>query len=133
VRFSLKKQDLPEIALLMSRIPAMIFLPPCDLSHIPGSLDPVASLAEDLKIFPGPLVTSHGNWSDVIQDVVMTVIRTFHGAGFMDHLPAQGTLSSLLPADKPPHAGNRWSPFEPVLHSTGSLAADGLLVSRIEV
>jgi hypothetical protein len=131
--FSLKKHDLPGISLPVSQPPALILLPPCDLSHIPGSLDPVASPAEDLEIIPCPLVTTHGDWPDVVQDVGMTGIRTFYGAGFMDHPAAPGTLPSLLIADKPPHAGNRGSPFEPVLHSTGSLAAQGMLVSRVEV
>jgi len=130
---TLKKHDLPGIALLASRSPAMIFLPPCDCSHIPGSLYPVASPAEDLEIIPGPLVTSHGDWPDMVQDVGMMVIRTFQGAGFMDHLPAQGTLPSLLITDKPPHAGNRDSSSEPVLQRAGSLAAEGMLVSRVEV
>jgi len=63
----------------------------------------------------------------------MTVIRTFFGTGFMDHPAAPGTLPSLFIADKAPHAGNRGSPFEPVLQGAGSLAAEGMLVSRVEV
>jgi hypothetical protein len=111
----------------------MIFLPSCDLSHIPGCLDLVTSLAEDLKIIPGPLVTSHSNWPDVVENVATRVIRTFSGAGFMDLLPAPGTLPSLLVPDKSPHSGNRGSPFEPKLQSAGRPAAKGMFVSRIEV
>ena len=131
--FPLKKHDLPGIAIPVSRTPALVFLPSCDLSHIPGSLDPVASFAEDLEIIPGPLVTTHGDWPDVVQDVGVVGILTLYGAGFMDHPAAPGTLPSLLIADKPPHAGNRGSPFEPVLQGAGSLAAHGMLVFRSEV
>ena len=116
----------------MSQTPAMIFLPSCDPSHIPGSLDPVASPAEDLEIIPCPLVASHGDWPDMIQDIGMMVTRTFHGAGFMDLPAAQGTLPSLLIADMAPHSGDCGSPFEPVLQSAGSLAAEGMLVFRVE-
>jgi len=129
----LKKHDLPGIALPVIQAPAMIFLPPCDPSHIPGSLDPVASPAEDLKVIPGPLVASHGDWPDVVEDVGMMVTRTFQGVAIRNHLAAQGTLPSLLTADKPPHAGDRGSLCEPVLQSAGSLAAGGMLVSRVEV
>jgi hypothetical protein len=112
---------------------AVIFLPMCNLSHIPGSLDPVASPAEDLEVIPCPLITSHGDGPDVVKDVVMMDIQITLCVGFMDHLPAPGTLSSLLIMDKPPHAGNRESPFEIILQRAGSLAAEGMLVSRIEV
>jgi len=128
-----KKHDLPGSAPRVSQTPAMIFLPPCDPSHIPCSLDPVASPAEDLEIIPGPLVSSHGDWPDMVQDVGMMVTRIFNGAGFMDCLSAQGTFPSLFIADKPPHSGDRESPFEPVLQGAGSLTAEGMLVSRAEV
>jgi hypothetical protein len=118
---------------MVNHSPAMIFLPPCDSSHIPGSLDLVASLAEDLEIIPGPLITSHGDWPDVIQDVVMVVIRTPGAVEFTDLLPAAGTLPSLLVPDKSPHFGNRGPHFGPVLHTAGGLAAGGMLVSRVEV
>ncbi len=128
-----KKQDLPGIALPVSQAPAMIFLPPCDPSHIPPGLDPVAPPAEDLEIVQGPLVASHGDWPDVVEDVGMMVTRTFHGIALMNLPLTPGTFPSLLIADKPPHAGDRGSLFEPVLQRAGSLAADGMLVSRVEV
>jgi len=68
----------------------------------------------------------------MIQDIGMMVTRTFHGAGFMDLPLAPGTLPSLLIADKSPHPGDRGSPFEPILQSAGSLAAEGMLVFRVE-
>ena len=111
----------------------MIFLPPGDVSHIPGCLDPVASLAEDLEIIPGPLVTSHGNWPDVVQDVMMAGMRTDIGPALMDLAFAPGTPPSLFVPDKPPHSGDRRPFFEPVLHTAGGLTAEGTLVSRIEV
>ncbi len=132
-RVTLKKHDLPGIALPVSQAPAMIFLPPCNPSHIPGSLDPVAPPAEDLEVIPGPLVASHGNWPDVVEDVGMMVTRAFQGIAIMDLLLTPGTLPSLLIADKPPHAGDRGSLGEPVLQGAGSLAAEGMLVSRVEV
>lgn len=111
----------------------MIFLPPGDVSHIPGCLDPVASLAEDLEIIPGPLVTSHGNWPDVVQDIMMAGMRTSVGLALMDLAFAPGTPPSLFVPDKPPHSGDRRPFFEPVFHSAGGLTAEGMLVSRIEV
>ena len=128
-----EKQDLPGIARPVSWSPAMISLPSCDPSHIPGGLDPVASPAEDLEIIPGPLITSHGDRPDMIQDIVMTLIRLFGGTGLVNLLPAQGTLPSLLVPDTSPHQGDRSSHFEPVLHTAGGLAADRMLISRIEV
>ena len=110
----------------------MIFFPPCDLSHIPGSLDLVTLLAEDLEIIPGPLVPTHRDRPDVIQYVVMMHIRTFSGVEFMDLLSAPGTLASLVIPDKLPHIGDRRPLFEPVLHTAGRLAADGMLIFRIE-
>ena len=106
----------------MSRTPAMIFLPPCDSFPIPGSLDPVASPAEDLEIFPCPLITSPGDWPDVIQDAGMMVIRSFNGSGFMD-LPLTPGNTSL-----PVHPGqvasrDSRSHFEPVLDTAGGLAS----------
>jgi hypothetical protein len=133
VRFSLKKQDLPGIVLLKGQSPAMIFLPSCDFSHITGSLDLVASFAEDLKIIPGPLITFHGYWPDVIQDVVMMYIRTSGGVEFMDLLFAPGTLPFLLKPDKSPHFGDRGPLFVPILPTAGGLAAQGILVPGIEV
>jgi hypothetical protein len=127
-----EKQDLPGIA-PVSQSPAMIFLPSCDSSHIPGGLDPVASPAEDLEIVPCPLITSHSNWPDMIQDVVMMVIRIFGSAGLVNLLSAQGTLPSLLVPDTSPHQGDRSSHLKPVLHTAGGLAADRMLISRIEV
>ena len=111
----------------------MIFLPPCDSFPIPGSLDPVASPAEDLEIFPCPLITSPGDWPDVIQDAGMMVIRSFNGSGFMDLPLTPGTLPSLFIPDKSPHFRDSRSHFEPVLDTAGGLAADSMLVSRTEV
>jgi hypothetical protein len=98
-----------------------------------GCLDPVAPPAEDLEIIPVPLVASHGDWPDVVKDIVMTVIRTSRGVAFMDLLFATGTFPSLFIADKPSHSGNRGSPFEIILQGAGSLAACGMLISRSEV
>jgi hypothetical protein len=123
-----KKQDLLGIVLPEGQSPAVIFLPPSDLSHIPGSLDLVAPLAEDLKIIPGPLIAPHGDWPDVIQNVVMTIIRRSGGGAFMDLLVAPGTLPFLLKPDKSPHFGNSGPLFAPVLPAAGGLAADGILV-----
>ncbi len=128
-----EKEDLPGIVRLVSRSPDIIFLPPCDVSHIPGCLDPVASHAEDLQVIPGPLVTSHGDRPDVVKDVMMILVRTSGGVGFIDRLPADGTSPSLFVPDKPPHSGDRRPFFEPVLHTAGGLTAEGMPVSRIEV
>jgi hypothetical protein len=128
-----KKPDLSGSIHLEGQTPAVIFLPTCNLSHIPGSLDPVASPAEDLEVIPCPLVTSHGDGPDVVQDVVMMDMRITLCVGFMDHLPAPDTLPTLLIADPPSHFRDRGPLFIPVLHGAGSLAADGMLVSRIEV
>jgi len=49
-----------------------------------GSRDPVASPAEDLEIIPNPLVNSLGDWTDVVEDTGMRVIRSLNGSGFMD-------------------------------------------------
>ncbi|HET6581734.1 MAG TPA: hypothetical protein VFG36_07625, partial [Methanoregula sp.] len=55
------------------------------------------------------------------------------GPALMDLAFAPGTLPSLFVPDKPPHAGDRWSHFEPVFHAAGGLTAEGVLVSRTEV
>jgi hypothetical protein len=128
-----KKPDLSGSIHLEGQTPAMIFLPTCNFSHIPGSLDPVASPAEDLEIIPCPLVTSHGDRPDVVQDIGMMVSRTFHGTGFIDLLTAADTFPSLLITDKPPHAGNCGTPFEIIFQYAGSLAAESMLVSLGEV
>ena len=128
-----KKQDLPGILVPDGQAPAMILLPPCDISHIPGSLDPVASPAEDLEVIPRPLVTTHGDGPDVVKDVGMRGRRLFLSAGFTNLLFAPGTFPSLLITDKPSHAGNRGSPFEIIFQGAGSLAAEGMLVSRAEM
>ena len=128
-----KEQDLPGIALRVSQSPAMISLPACDSSHIPGGLDPVASPAEDLEIIHGPLVTSHGDWPDVIQDVGKTGRGTFRGVGFMDLLPAPGTLPFLLKPDNSPHFGDCGPLPAPVLDTAGGLATEGILVPGTEV
>jgi len=127
-----KEQDLPGIARRVNPFPAMIFLPPGDVSHITGCLDPVASLAEDLEIIPGPLVTSHGNWPDVVQDITAG-FRTSGGIAFIDLAFAPGTPPSLFVPDKPPHCGDRRPFLEPVFHTAGGLTAEGMLVSRIKV
>ena len=57
----------------------MIFLPLCNFSHVPGGLNLIASLTEDLKIIPYPLIIPHGDWPDEVQYVVMMVIHTFTG------------------------------------------------------
>jgi hypothetical protein len=62
----------------------------------------------------------------------MMIIRTFSGVEFMDLLSAPGTLPFLFIPDKPPHSGDRGPLFEPVLHTAGGLAADGMLVFRIK-
>jgi len=131
--FPLKEYNLTGVALQVTRTRAVISLPMCNLSHIPGSLDPVASPAEDLEVIPCPLVTSHRDGPDVVKDVGMMDMKITLCVGFMDHLPAPGTLPTLLITDKPPHAGNRGSPFEIILQRAGSLAAEGMPVSRIEV
>jgi len=118
---------------LKGQSPTVIFLPSCDLSHIPGSLDPVAFLAEDLKIIYSPLITTHSDWPDVIQDVVMMSIRTSGGVEFMDLLFAPGALPFLLKPDKSPHFGNRGPLFTPILPAAGGLAAEGILVPGIKV
>lgn len=129
----LEEHDLPGTVLPEGQSPGMIFLPACDVSHIPGCLDLVASLAEDLEIIPGPLVTFHGDWPDVVQNVVMKGIRTCSGVGFTDFLFAPGTLPFLLIPDKPPHSGDRGPLFIPILYTAGGLAAQGSFVSGIEV
>jgi hypothetical protein len=63
----------------------------------------------------------------------MVVIRTFNGAGFMDHLPAPGALPFLLKPDKPSHFRDRGPLFAPVLDTAGGLATDGVLVPGIEM
>jgi len=128
-----EEQDLPGIAGRVNPSPAMIFLPPGDVSRITGCLDPVASLAEDLEIIPGPLVTPHGNWPDVVQDIMMAGMRTSVGPALMDLAFAPGTPPSLFVPDKPPHSGDRRPFFVPVFHIAGWLTAEGMLVSRIEV
>jgi hypothetical protein len=105
----------------------------CDFSHIPGGLDHGASCTEDLEIITGPLITTHSDWPDVIQDIVMMSIRTFGGVTFMDLLFAPGTLPFLLKADKSPHFGNRGPLFAPIHSASGGLAAQGILVPGIEV
>ena len=115
----IEEQDLPGIARRGNPSPALIFLPPDDVSHIPGCLDPVTSLAEDLEIIPGPLVTSHGNWPDVVQDIMMAGMRTSIGPALMDLAFAPGTPPSLFVPDKPPHSGDRRPFFEPVFHTAG--------------
>ena len=132
-RFSLKKQDLPGIVHPKGQSPSVIFLPSCDRSHIPGSLDPVAPFTEDLKIITGPLITIHGDRPDVIQDVVMMSILTSGSVAFMELLFAVSTLPFLLKPDKSPHFGNRGPLFVPILPTTGGLAANGILVPGIEV
>jgi hypothetical protein len=129
----LKKQDLAGIVLPKGQSPAMIFLPPCDFSHIPGGLDPVAPYAEDLEVIPGPLVPLHGDRPDVIQDVVMNYMQALSGVEFMKLLFAVGTLPSLLIIDKPPHFGNGGPLSAPVLSTAGGLAAQGIPVPEIEV
>jgi hypothetical protein len=111
----------------------MILLPSGYLSHIPGGLDPVTSAAQDLEIVPGPLVTSHGDWPDVVENVVMRGGGIPVCIGFVDYLPAPGTLPSLLIPHKPSHFSDRGPLFIPVLQGAGSLAARGVLVSRSEV
>ncbi len=111
----------------------MIFLPPGDISHIPGSLDPVAPPAEDLEILPRPLVTSHRDRPDMVQDAGMMGMRIPRGVGCVEVLSAEGTLPTLLIADKPLHSRDRQSSFEPVLQSAGGLAAEGMLVTLPEV
>ena len=133
LKFSLKKQDLPGIVLLKGQSPAMIFLPPCDSSHVPGSLDPVAPLTEDLEIIHGPLITTHGEWPDVVQDVVMMRMRTSGSVGCMDLLVAPGTFPFLLKPDKAPHLGDCRPLPPPVLPAAGGLAADGVLVPGTEM
>ena len=132
-RILLEKQNLTGIVLLVSTSPAMILLPPCNVSHIPGGLDRIASHTKDLKIILGPLITTHRDWPDVVQDVVMMAVRTMTGAGFMDLLSAAGTHPSLLIPDKPPHLRDCGSHFEPVFHTAGGLAADCMFISRTEV
>jgi hypothetical protein len=129
----MEQENLPKIALPLGRSPAMIFPPSGDSSHIPGSLDLVAPLTEDLEIISRPLVTSNSDWSYVIQDVAMRGFLTLSGVEITNLLPAPGTFPSLLVPDKSPHDGDRVSHLEPVLHTTGSLAAYRMLVSRIEV
>ena len=128
-----KKQDLAAILFLKGQAPSMIFLPPRNLSHIPGSLDPVASHAEDLEIIPGPLVTAHGDGPDVVQDAGMMPMRIPRDRGFIDLPAAAGTFPSLFITDNPSQTGNRGSPFEIILQGAGSLAADRVLVSRGKV
>ena len=55
-RILLEKQDLTGIICVGSTSPAMIFLPLCNFSHFQGGLNLIASLTEDLKIIPGPLI-----------------------------------------------------------------------------
>jgi mRNA interferase RelE/StbE len=45
-----KKQDLPGV--VVSQSPAIVFLPPCSLSPVPGCPEPVAPPAEDLEKLP---------------------------------------------------------------------------------
>ena len=111
----------------------MIFLPSCDFSHIPGGLDLVASCAKDLKIIPGPLVPFHGDWSDVIQDIMMKYMQTLSGVEFVDLLFAMSTLPFLLIMDTSPHFGNCGPLFAPILGTAGGSAADGIHVPKIEV
>ena len=106
----------------------MISLPACDSSHIPGGFDPVASPAEDLEIIHGPLVTSHGDWPDVIQDIGEAGRGTFRGTGFMDLLPAPGTLPFLLKPDNSPHFGDCGPLPAPVPDTAGGLATEGIFV-----
>jgi hypothetical protein len=130
---SLKEYDLTGVALQVTKTKAVIFLPPGNLSHILGSLDPVASPAQDLEIIPCPLFPSHGDWPDVVKDVVMMDMWITLCVGFMDHLPAPGTLPTLLIADTPSHFRDRGPLFIPVLQCAGSLAAESMLMSRCEV
>ncbi|MCX6688148.1 MAG: hypothetical protein NTZ39_00375 [Methanoregula sp.] len=128
-----EEQDLPGIILQKGQSPVMIFLPSCDFSHIPGGLDLVASYAEDLKIIPGPLIPAHGDWSDVIQDIVMEYMQTLGGFEFMDLLFAMSALPFLFIMDKLPHFGNCGPLFAPILGTAGGPAADGIHVPKIEV
>ncbi|MCX6696445.1 MAG: hypothetical protein NTV84_02610 [Methanoregula sp.] len=128
-----EEQYLPGVVLLKGQSPAVIFLPSCDFSHIPGGLDLVASFAEDLKIIPCPLIPAHGDWSDVIQNIVMEYMQTLGGFEFMDLLFAMSALPFLFIMDESPHFGNCGSLFAPILGTAGGPAADGSHVPKIEV
>jgi hypothetical protein len=71
IQNSLEKQDLPGFVPQVRYPPAMIFLPSWDSSHIPGSLDPVASPAEAGDC---PWPTGHLPWQ---RHMSRTYIRVY--------------------------------------------------------